>query len=62
MRAKLFQPFAGSAKDGGTGLGLAIVRDIARAHGGDVALVETEGQGKGATFRLTLPADRGDVT
>ncbi|MBI2585117.1 MAG: HAMP domain-containing histidine kinase [Rhodospirillales bacterium] len=61
-RAKLFQPFAGSAKDGGTGLGLAIVRDIARAHGGDVALVEAEGQGKGATFRLTLPADRGDVT
>lgn len=61
-RAKLFQPFAGSAKDGGTGLGLAIVRDITRAHGGDVALVETEGQGKGATFRLTLPVNRRDVT
>lgn len=59
-RAKLFQPFAGSAKDGGTGLGLAIVRDIARAHGGDVALVEDAGRVKGATFRLTLPADRGD--
>jgi signal transduction histidine kinase len=57
-RDKLFQPFAGSARDGGTGLGLAIVRDIARAHGGDVALMETGGQGKGATFRLTLPAER----
>jgi signal transduction histidine kinase len=55
---KLFQPFAGSAKDGGTGLGLAIVRDIVRAHGGDVALVEPGGQGKGATFRLSLPAER----
>ena len=52
-RAKLFQPFAGSAKDGGTGLGLAIVRDIARAHGGDVMLVE--GGQTGATFRLKLP-------
>ncbi len=54
-RAKLFQPFAGSAKDGGTGLGLAIVRDIARAHGGDVALVDGDA---GTTFRLTLPAER----
>jgi len=63
-RAKLFQPFAGSAKDGGTGLGLAIVRDIARAHGGDVTLVDSEapggGRDRGATFRLTLPADRKD--
>jgi len=62
-REKLFQPFAGSAKDGGTGLGLAIVRDIVRAHGGEVALVEAGGQGhgrnEGATFRLTLPAARG---
>lgn len=52
-REKLFQPFAVSAKDGGTGLGLAIVRDIARAHGGDVMLVE--GGQTGTTFRLKLP-------
>ena len=57
-RDKLFQPFAGTARDGGTGLGLVIVRDIVRAHGGDVFLVD--GEGTGATFRLKLPADRGD--
>ena len=56
-REHLFQPFAASARDGGTGLGLVIVRDIARAHGGDVFLVDgQEGQeGGGATFRLRLP-------
>ncbi|MCH8237724.1 MAG: HAMP domain-containing histidine kinase [Proteobacteria bacterium] len=57
-RDKLFQPFAGTARDGGTGLGLVIVRDIMRAHGGDVSLLD--GEGAGATFRLKLPADRGD--
>lgn len=55
-RENLFQPFAGSGRNGGTGLGLVIVRDIARAHGGDAVLVE--GDGPGATFRLKLPKDR----
>ncbi len=59
----LFQPFAASARDGGTGLGLVIVRDIARAHGGDVFLVDPEedeeGGTGGATFRLRLPRQRG---
>ncbi|NQU61687.1 MAG: HAMP domain-containing histidine kinase [Rhodospirillales bacterium] len=61
-REKLFQPFAGSARNGGTGLGLVIVRDICRAHGGDVTLIGPEGSGDGpgegigATFRLRLPA------
>jgi signal transduction histidine kinase len=55
-REKLFQPFAGSARDGGTGLGLVIVRDIARAHGGNAELVE--GEGPGAAFRIQLPAVR----
>lgn len=53
VRSRLFQPFAGSARDGSTGLGLAIVRDLARAHGGDIALV-TSGE-DGTAFRLTLP-------
>ncbi len=61
-REKLFQPFAGSSRDGGTGLGLVIVRDIARAHGGDVALMTGEdasGAGLGgAMFRLRLPYNR----
>lgn len=50
----LFQPFSGSARVGGTGLGLPIAREIMRALGGDVTLVET-GPG-GTVFRLTLPA------
>jgi signal transduction histidine kinase len=56
-REKLFQPFTGSAKDGGTGLGLVIVLDIARAHGGDVSLIDPPegGPATGAAFRLKLP-------
>jgi signal transduction histidine kinase len=50
---RLFQPFAGSTRPGGTGLGLAIARESARAHGGDVTLVETGA--KGTRFRLSLP-------
>jgi two-component system, NtrC family, sensor histidine kinase HydH len=36
---RIFEPFFTSG-NGGTGLGLAIVRNIARAHGGDIYLVE----------------------
>lgn len=52
-RVHLFEPFIGSAKAGGNGLGLATSRDIARAHGGDLELVETGPHG--TLFRLTLP-------
>ena len=51
----LFQPFVGSAKSGGAGLGLVIARDILRAHGGDIALVETSE--KGTVFGLDLPVE-----
>jgi len=37
----------------GSGIGLALVQHIARAHGGDVTVASTPGQG--ATFRLSLP-------
>lgn len=52
-RENLFKPFAGSARPGGTGLGLAIARDLMRAQGGDLVLVDTGS--KGTVFRLTLP-------
>jgi PAS domain S-box-containing protein len=38
----------------GLGLGLAIARHIIELHGGTVA-AESEGVGKGASFRITLP-------
>jgi signal transduction histidine kinase len=53
-REHLFEPFAASTRPGGTGLGLAIVRDVMRAHGGDVKLMESTAQG--TVFALVLPA------
>jgi signal transduction histidine kinase len=53
-RENLFRPFFGSARPGGSGLGLAISRELMRAQGGDLALVESTGSG--TIFRLTLAA------
>ncbi|HEY2069266.1 MAG TPA: HAMP domain-containing sensor histidine kinase [Rhizomicrobium sp.] len=53
IRARLFQPFASSAKGGGSGLGLAIARELARAHGGDIELVESSAAG--TKFRIAIP-------
>ena len=53
--SNLFQPFAGSARAGGVGLGLAIAREIARAHGGDLRLLETSASG--TAFLLELPTN-----
>ncbi len=52
-RENLFQPFAGSARPGGSGLGLAISREVMRAHGGDIALESSTGEG--TVFRMHLP-------
>jgi signal transduction histidine kinase len=49
-----------SRAHGGSGLGLAIAREHARAQGGDVTLVEDTG--RGACFRIVLPAPAPDVT
>ena len=46
-----------SVDNGGTGLGLAIVETFTEAHGGKVTVESREG--KGSTFRFTLPARAG---
>jgi signal transduction histidine kinase len=54
IQTRLFQPFSGSGRAEGAGLGLAIARELAQAHGGDVALIETGPMG--STFEVRLPA------
>ncbi len=44
---------ARSRRLGGTGLGLSIVKHIIQAHGGQVSVQSTPGQG--STFSLHLP-------
>jgi len=44
----------------GSGLGLYVARKIALAHGGDLALVDTAGEG--VAFRLTLPVSKSEAT
>jgi len=46
---------SGIRRPGGLGLGLNISKQLVELHGGTIA-VESEGSGKGATFRVTLPA------
>ena len=53
IHARLFQPFATSARAGGSGLGLAIARELARAHGGEVSLISTGAEG--TCFRIEIP-------
>jgi two-component system sensor histidine kinase GlrK len=58
IRRTVFDAFvthavANSPKGVGVGLGLALAREVARAHGGDLELVEDGAPG--ATFQLTVP-------
>jgi PAS domain S-box-containing protein len=57
--ARIFEPFSQlenslSRKYPGTGLGLSLARNLVEMHGGRI-WVESDGPGKGSTFRFTLP-------
>ena len=59
LREDVFKPFlrlddARNQDEGGTGLGLAIARDIARSHGGDIALGDLPLGGLRATVRIPV--------
>ena len=59
LREEAFKPFvrldeARNVDDGGTGLGLAIARDIARSHGGDIALLDSPMGGLRAMLRVPV--------
>jgi two-component system osmolarity sensor histidine kinase EnvZ len=59
MREEVFKPFlrlddSRNQDEGGTGLGLAIARDIARSHGGDIALGSSPLGGLRATVRVPV--------
>ena len=53
---RLFHRFSQQEKGqfGGLGLGLSIAHHLVQRHGGMIE-AESEGEGKGATFRVTLP-------
>ena len=54
IRDKIFQPFFTTKPTGqGTGLGLSLSYDIVKAHGGELKVETTEGEGSG--FIITLP-------
>jgi two-component system osmolarity sensor histidine kinase EnvZ len=59
LREEVFRPFlrlddARNQDEGGTGLGLAIARDIARSHGGDITLGDSQMGGLRATVRVPV--------
>lgn len=53
LQKRLFEPFFTTRADG-TGLGLAIARGVARAHGGDIRLRSSPGEGTEFSFLIPL--------
>lgn len=59
LRDTLFEPFSRGRWDrDGCGLGLHLTREIMRAHGGEVMLLDSK---EGATFQLQLPTAQGST-
>ncbi|MEK6744741.1 MAG: ATP-binding protein [Nitrospirota bacterium] len=56
---RIFQPFF-TTKAGGTGLGLAISKRLIEEQGGGIAIESR--RGRGTTFTMTLPCNRGKET
>jgi two-component system NtrC family sensor kinase len=53
----VFEPFNTTKGTRGTGLGLAVAKRIVEEHGGRISIESVEG--KGATFKVLLPAEVG---
>jgi len=59
MLSRIFEPFTQAGRtldrsEGGLGIGLTLARRLVELHGGSIT-AESEGEGRGATFRVTFP-------
>lgn len=59
MQARIFEPFvqvsSKTNRAGGIGLGLSLTKSLVELHGGTISVV-SEGENKGSTFTVRLPA------
>jgi signal transduction histidine kinase len=57
---QVFEPFSAIKKATyikGTGLGLSVTKGLIEAHGGTIT-VQSQGEGRGSTFTITIPKER----